>query len=644
MKKILAIFLSLLMAFSACTVASYAVDEIEWDGLPMIMIAGYSSSPLVQYNEDGTTERVWGLNVDEVMATVLSKAADIALGLGSWILYSPDYLAKVVGEALPEVIGFMRCNPDGTSVYDLRPYYITADSCDVEKCCAAWLDENMDNAMLPEKDVSKELWSVCGKENFYYCYCDFRMSSESCANNLNSLIEAVCEYTGSQQVNVFAISHGGQTLATYLNLYGDKGRVKNATMVVPAIGGAALAADAFSEEIHLDEETLLYFIESGMVIEEDYDWLVRANQLGFLDDLIAALVPYIYEEAVLYWPSLWDFVPSDLYEEYKTRLLDPVESADLIAQCDRMHYEIMPKMTEKFNELQANGTNISIIAGYDIHSVAGYDCNSDAIITTNASTGALCADWGYRFSDGYTPVGTVCDNPDHYHVSPSMTVDVSCGYLPDDTWMISGFFHGMELFDPYTDSLFNKLAYGQLENVYSDENYPQFHACTNPSYSVHAAFNNSVEGNLTAEDTSLVVTNITTKYSMKIISIEVKGADFVFDRCNTKIEPGESVELEIIGDIPENSLKNIEITVNYNLLGSVTPIGTRTFDFIVNNGEAILYDTENPLTSTHFSTAFEDEYNETFASILSFLGIKEFVEMLYNIFRTMVDYLARLTK
>ena len=73
-------------------------------------------------------------------------------------------------------------------------------------------------------------------------------------------------------------------------------------------------------------------------------WLVKAEKLGFLDEFCAALIPYIYD-VILYWTSMWDFVPVGLYEEYKARLLDPVESAEH-RSIRQMHYEIMPTMTE----------------------------------------------------------------------------------------------------------------------------------------------------------------------------------------------------------------------------------------------------------------------------------------------------------
>ena len=55
--------------------------------------------------------------------------------------------------------------------------------------------------------------------------------------------------------------------------------VHNAVLTVPAIGGAALAYDVLSENIVFDEDTLFNFIQNGMMLQEDYDWLVKASQL-----------------------------------------------------------------------------------------------------------------------------------------------------------------------------------------------------------------------------------------------------------------------------------------------------------------------------------------------------------------------------
>ncbi|HHU85008.1 MAG TPA: hypothetical protein GXZ23_07580 [Clostridiales bacterium] len=635
MKKAICIVLSIVLAFSVCVVTVGAAGENEYDGTPVIMVAGYSSSPLFMFNEDGTSEKVWGLDFNEVGGAVSDNAGPLLCGLGEWIVKDPERLAGIVGTYISENIGIIACNPDGTSVNNVRTPYCSPEYCDIDKCYAPYLMDNENGDTMPEAVIAGELAEICGWENIWASNVDFRKGAEYCADTLNCFIETVCEKTGKEQVNICAVSHGGQVVSVYLNLYGDKGRVKNANLIVPAICGASLAADAFAKRIELDELTLIYFLEHGFIWEEDYHWLVKAEKLGFLDDFIAALIPYIYD-VILYWTSMWDFVPVELYEEYKARLLDPVESAELIAVSDRMHYEIMPTMTERFNELKANGTNITIIAGYNIHSVAGYDMSGDAIITANCSTGAKVADWGYRFSDGYEQVGTVCN--EHYHVSPDMCIDLSCGYLPDATWAVDGLYHGMVLNDAFTHSLFKKCVFGKISTVFDDKSFPQFHATTNRSKAVFAQFNNSVEGFLNSDDTKLIIRNLSQNYDMRILSVDVRGADFVFSRipCAKYLKTNETIELDILGEIPQVSRKNIEITVNYTMVGSPTPLGTRTFDFMIMNGVNVEFDEENPLTPTHFPSYFEAEYNENLANLLDILGIKQLIAMIFNMFKTII--------
>ena len=44
---------------------------------------------------------------------------------------------------------------------------------------------------------------------------------------------------------------------------------------------------------------------------------------------------------------------------------------------------------------------------------------------------------------------------------------------------------------------------------------------------------------------------------------------------------------------PKVSLKNIDVIVDYVQIGSITPVGERTFNFTVMNGEAVAFDSEN---------------------------------------------------
>ncbi|MGN1194331.1 MAG: hypothetical protein ACI4SB_02505, partial [Acutalibacteraceae bacterium] len=489
--------------------------------------------------------------------------------------------------------------------------------------------------------IMGEYANYIGKENIFNFNCDFRMGAVSCATQLDTFVQSVKEYTGKDKVNIFAVSHGGQVTGTYLTLFGYKGDVNNAVMTVPALGGAGLAYDVLNGDIDFDEKGLLEFVEHGEMEETDYNWLVSAEKLGFLDDVIVNLLPYVWD-VLGYWGSIWDFIPTEYYEELKAKRLDPVESADLIAKSDYMHYEVMPDFSNGFKRAQAAGSNVYIIAGYDNKIVTGLNESSDAIITIHSSTGATAAPLGQRFADGYTQkVDT-----GFYQVSPSMTVDASTSYLPEHTWFVENFYHGMIYKDPYTAELLKTLLLTEkIKDVHSDPAFPQFHATTNISHSVHAAFNKSVEGYVSSDDTAIVIKNLSEKNQMKIMSVTARGLDITFNSIASKVlEPGESIEIPFKGEIPKVSVKNFDIVVDYVLVGSATPIGERSFDFTVMNGEKVAYDESNPYVTADIDGNLDSVLDDTHNNIFTNTGIKPFISIIFNIFEPLFNFVIKIIK
>ena len=152
--------------------------------------------------------------------------------------------------------------------------------------------------------------------------------------------------------------------------------------------------------MHLDEEGLIRFIEQGTNTEDDFEWLVKAQQLGFLDDVLNELVPYIMP-VFRSWITIWDFMPYNQYEEVKDILFADGKGKEILKKSDRYHYEIVPSMGEKLRACVENGMNISIVMGYGEKIVSGMEEHSDCIILTHGATGAKCAPLGKRFADGY---------------------------------------------------------------------------------------------------------------------------------------------------------------------------------------------------------------------------------------------------
>ena len=623
MKKLLCIVLSVVLAVSSCFFAS-AMGEVEGkvSDYPVIIVPGYSSTNLYYGESLETGEAVWGLDFDHVLERVLVRIADIGIGLGTFAFDDAEYITDVLAEEMLVLFEKLRCNPDGTSAYELHQDYTDA----LHKNNAYLIENRTDTMYRQEVEISEEIAYYIGHENIYNFSCDFRMGAESCAAELDAFIQSVKEHSGKDKVNLFAVSHGGQVSATYLALYGHKGDVDNAVLTIPAIGGAGIAHDAMMACFDFDEECLLRFIENGTMTEENYNWLVKANQLGFIDTLANSLFPKILP-AIGYWGSLWDFIPLAQYEATKAALLDSEESARLIEISDRFHYEILPSMPEKFAKCIENGMNISIISGTGNRILTGMNENSDAIITVNASTGATCAPYGKRFADGYVQINP-CDGKDK--ISPSMEIDASTAYLPDNTWFVDGLFHGMTYKDNYTRILMmNLLLTDRITDVYSDANFPQFKYSTNASHTVHTAFGGCDEGILSDEANSLVVTNVCANSNVRILAVECDGIDLQFEvDPSEKLLPGAKTEIAFTGDIPDVSGQVVNVTVYY-AMNTITPIGYRTQAFRIVNGE--LVEDAGDYTDSEATMPFDGIIDVNVEIILRNLGLKEVFTMIYSI-------------
>lgn len=624
MKKLLSVLLSVVLLISSCSLFASAAGEVQGDvsEYPVIIVPGYSSTNLYYGDSLETGESVWGLDFDYVLERVLARIADLGIGLGMFAFDNAEYITDVLAEEMTALFEKIRCNPDGTSAYELHQDYTDA----LHKNNAFLIETRTDTKYRQEVEISEEIAQYIGHENIYNFSCDFRMGAESCADELDAFVQEVKAHSGKDKVNLFAISHGGQVSATYLALYGYKGDVDNAVLTVPAIGGAGIAYDAMMACVEFDEECLVRFVENGTMTEENYNWLVKAQKLGFVDTLLNALFPKILP-SIGYWGSLWDFIPLHKYEEAKSALLDSEESARLIEISDRFHYEILPSMPEKFAECIDNGMNISIIAGTGEHIVTGLPENSDGIITTNASTGATCAPYGLRFGDGYEQINP-CGGKDK--ISPSMEIDASTAYLPDNTWFVDGLFHGMTYKDNYTRVLMMTLLLtDDITDVYTDPAFPQFKYSTNASHTVHAAFDGCDEGMLSSDAQSLTVTNVCANSNVRIAAVECDGIDlkFTFDAGRT-LAPGESAEIAFTGEVPQVSDKVVNVTVYY-AMDTITPIGYRTQAFRLMNGESA--EKSDEYVSTDAYTAFDDVTDDWIDSILAEFGLREVVSMIYSI-------------
>ena len=620
--KVVALLLALVLTVSCGTVAfAETPEEVDYNGNPIVVVGGYGGAQL-KLKENG--EVIWYMNTDDIVRDLLQNLIRILPDLALMKAQHPEYLAKTLRPYLEKYLGKFRTDENGESVYDIEPTLEpTAESAHYTE-----IEHEAD------MDLLTHLEGIVPLEQCYFLGFDLRCHAIDNANRLKALIDSVLAATGADKVDLMGQSYGGQVIATYLSLYPQEAgrKVENAALFVPAMGGAVLAYDVLTDQVELDERSLLEYIEFGFGWETDFHQLLNTSPEFLVDDIVKAVMPQILEIAGT-WPSLWDFIPLDLFDDAITRL-DPVKNAKLIADTTYYHETIMAKYHENLTKAQEAGTVISIIAGSGAQALSGSKINSDGIIPVSGATGGTAAPFGKRRNDGYRACGATCSDPDHYHVSPSMELDLSTAYLPENTWVCDGLYHGMEEFDEFSRALFIRQAFSKhpLQSVHEDPAFPQFHAASNASTGVLARFNRSAEGYLSGDDTALLVKNYS---ASRLLVLDISSANAGIDFANVYrvLAPGETASFKIKGKLPEVSLVKTDVTVTYTLLGtsSATPTAQRRLDFTILNGPPAAFDADEPLVNVDAEYEYFTFTGPIFGFCVKKSGLSEFLNVLFKI-------------
>ncbi|MDO4379271.1 MAG: hypothetical protein Q4D20_00180 [Clostridia bacterium] len=626
MKKVLSVLLALVLALSCVSVAAAAEEKVT----PLIIVPGYSASELyLDYGEE-TEEHIWGVQMKPIIDKVLQRLGALGISLGALGVGDKELLIKTVGDAVRELYGVLANNDDGTSKYN-----VTAALTDPATTTTKYFVDKYgeDSGMLHLPEINCHFASQIGGENIFNAHIDFRQGAIKCAQDLRKYVEAVKEYTGSDKVSLYGLSHGGMTVGVYLSLYGDLGDIESAVMFHPALRGAYFLNDIISRNLDIDFHTVVEYAQVGAFTETEYEFLMVISRLGLVNDLANALVDEVFDDIAGNWGSIWDFMPPEFYEKYKEMYLDPVANAKIIEASDKMHYEIMPNYSEAFKNAQAHGARVSVISGTGRPIITGGQVNSDGILACYSTSGSVCAPLGQRFADGYKKSGSNCVDPTHNHVSPSMEVDASYAYLPENTWFVEGQLHGQVWWDDYTKELCSKLLFSdEIEDVYSSEKFPQFEYSQNPKDEIHISFDNAPVGFLSQGSKGVYITNLSKEYAIKVLGLTAKRSKLYFDTLTQSvIKAGETVYLPLKGEIPNLNAAKDELTVSYLQLGSVSAPGTRTFDFTITGGEDVSFDAKNPYCDANLADPFDDHIDGTNVDkIFEFFGIKAFISSIYN--------------
>ncbi len=578
MKKFLSIILCAVIVFSSTAITINAEEEqpspsFEWDGHPLIFIQGYSGPALIRDRGLETEEQVWPLKPGNVVSMIAPNVIDIVSSIIDYAKGDTQPFIDCFREITAELFDNISMQPDGTSKHNLTSYPQYATEASVEYINT---EKNGDYLPLTEGEFIEDLSLTIPADQIFIFNTDWRRSQLVNCEHLDSFIDEVLEYTGSDKVDIYGMSHGGQLTATYLYYHGTEGKVDNAVMNSPAIGGTSLVMELLGNEpIEFNLSELARFGSIMLHMEIDLRWLAEKLPAELLNSLLKSAFNEVLLPYAVKFGSIWDLMDTQSYKELRDVYLDPVENADIIARADKMHFECMPNMSEGLKRAQAAGVNIGILANYGTHLGTGKKIDSDFIIDTTNTSGATVTPFGQRFPENYAQLNTTCTDPTHNHVSPTRTLDASTCFLPENTWFNYEQYHTQTWWDKYTRNLLLELVLtDNLKDIYSDERFPQFEIAQAPPDGVYVKFTNENSGYYNEESNSLLFRNLAGS-SIAIQSVTVNGKILLDQSEEVKLKEGEEL---IIDFDPDDGLVTVE--TEYVVKGIInSDVYTRTLYF-----------------------------------------------------------------
>lgn len=572
MKRILAVLLTICVVASSLSISVlvHAQEDTRADADPVVFLLGFTTADL--YYNDGvsdTREKVWNLSADGVGERVLPNLPKALWGLFKALVFKRyDTLndaAAAIAEPVLQKMERLTMLPDGTSKYDVSvfPSWVT-DTLSYQK--------SYRNVYLG--GIYRALLAQYGR--VYVFVADWRYGQIELAQQLDSYIQQVKRDSGKDQVTLFGFSQGGQTISTYLYCYGDKKDVKRVVMETPAIGGTSFAAAVLDEALFsVRADAMIQFSEAYMETEKHYEFFGKLLNINPLKKAILSIAYTHVLPIAQYWGSLWDLIPAKDYDRLKAKYLTDPACAPLIARSDKYHYEVLAGMGAKLRALQAEGLPISIVCNTGSPLLLSGKIEGDGVLDAANVSGATVCAFGSRF-ESQERRGDVCTDPAHMHVSPSLSIDASSCYLPENTWFVDGQYHGQCDWDPYTYVLLQKLLMTDtLPDVYADAAFPQFEYAQSPADQIHISF--AQTGSYTGGN-AVTLTNLSAQHSIRLHTVRINGTrQKVTLPKDCVLGCGESVTLSVSGEPAPNGTSTPVKVIFSNTDEKVPLLRTKSF-------------------------------------------------------------------
>ena len=478
-KRILSLVLTVLMLIGAVPM-SFAKDAD-----PVIVVSGMASYTL----DDGETgERVYGPKTEVILSLVGRALPDAAK-----FLFTKDYQAladAVVSDVYNSIFEGMACDAEGNSKHNIttKTFPLSLDNYPDE-----W---DFSTRLADEEAVIGAAIKTVGADNSYFFNYDWRLDPMATAEKLNAFIENVKQVEGSSTVTLIPCSMGGVITNAYLSKYGNAS-VSRIVYAMTAYHGMDMVGELFNKNLTLDTKLLTEYLFTFQRDKVDMQILMALLKTvtemfpaltkgidSFIDESLFELSDRVYNEILVgslgSCPGFWSFIPDNYYESAKKAMFGEKLNAEFERKIDSYHYGVQVKAHELMENARLSGTDIILLSSYGFvgapytnQAMTQTDC---LIETYHEAGGATTALWGKTLGDkNYEPIGTVCGDKSHNHVSTDLIIDASTGVYPEYTWYIKYNKHvGLDYDTDCTDFLQWLITAESQPTVHDNEKYPQF--------------------------------------------------------------------------------------------------------------------------------------------------------------------------
>jgi len=425
---------------------------------PVIIVPGIGQSKVDQVDSSGNAvKRAWPLSFDTDKLMNKMKGPFMKMMLFRRDAGFTDAAVDLVKEAVSGVA----TNSDGSMRNTLRAVtydYPLSECSDDEK--------RYINKMVP---VTK-LADTIGEENIFFMAYNSFEKPYTVAKHLSDFISSVKDKTGSEKVNILALSLGGAMLTAYIDEYGAN-NIHRIVYMIPALQGTKTISDIFNKNIRTDNVTELLNSVTNEKTAQSFSGILSMMPEGVFDKLADKALSALISEVLTGSAAMWACLPPEDYTAIADKYLGDKAHRALREETDRYH-RAQDNLKSTLLSLQKDGIGIYICASFGLELIkalgSAEEFSSDGIINiSSASLGAKAARPGQELSDAEI------NGSDH--LSPGKNLDASFGAFPDSTWYFEDQFHDSIAYnDTALEIVRRALSDETFTDIYSDENLRQF--------------------------------------------------------------------------------------------------------------------------------------------------------------------------